>query len=289
MSIPGCNCVPFSYLGTRRVFIEVIGSSRKAFKVLERCVLVFGTIWEEGVGNKMQLLTEYWWMYIIYDLSRVEQSTAGQEFWQVQTHIYIIFTENKGFRRGFYHISIGLELRFMGHWPFFSKFLGVPLPCWSTGESCAEITGECEFVAGASGPTGGPRRWYRSNFRTNSGPIPDLVVMIWDDSVRGSTIRTWFFPWNSVILSFSPLWFLDAKTLQAARASDEQTPLQLAILEGSQASVDLSWPFCITWRGVTMFSCSQSILRYQKVGLTLNYLAFLFGALYFFALAISSI
>jgi hypothetical protein len=71
------------------------------------------------------------------------------------------------------------------------------------------------------------------------------------------------------------------KTLQAARASDEQTPLQLAILEGSQASVDLSWPFCITWRGVTMFSCSQSILRYQKVGLTLNYLAFLFGALYF--------
>ena len=117
MSIPGCNCVPFSYLGTRRVFIEIIGSSRKAFKVLERCVLVFGTIWEEGVGSKMQLLTEYWWIYIMYDLSRVEQSTAGQEFWQVQTHIYIIFTENKGFRRGFYHISIGLELRFMGHWP----------------------------------------------------------------------------------------------------------------------------------------------------------------------------
>ena len=117
MSIPGCNCVPFSYLGTRRVFIEIIGSSRKAFKVLERCVLVFGTIWEEGVGSKMQLLTEYWWIYIIYDLFRVEQSTAGQEFWQVQTHIYIIFTENKGFRRGFYHISIGLELRFMGHWP----------------------------------------------------------------------------------------------------------------------------------------------------------------------------
>ena len=131
-SIPGCTCVPFSYLGTRRVFIEIIGSSRKAFKVLERCVLVFGTIWEEGGGSKMQLLTEYWWIYIIYDLSRVEQSTAGQEFWQVQTHIYIIFTENKGFRRGFYHISIGLELsgtKVHGALTWAVSFWGVPLPC----------------------------------------------------------------------------------------------------------------------------------------------------------------